>query len=241
MTALKSIFVMVVAVAIVGGTLAIAQPRERDGDGRGAAPRSAPKRMHHARLGADLAKKLGVSAAQVRRAFRETMAAQRGDGCRAKHQALAEELGISVEELEKARDAAGRRGPRALAEELGITVEKLRAAMKAARDRRCTELTDTFAAKLGKSGDEVRAAIRELAGEKLDAAVKRGRISEERAARIRERIASSPCFGLPLGHHAFGGRHRFGGRRHGFGHRGFREGFRRDGSFEPRRGERVPA
>lgn len=241
MTALKSIFVMVVAVAIVGGALAIAQPREREREGRDPAPRSAPKRMHYGRLAAELAKKLGVSAAQVRRAFRETLAAQRGGGCRAKHEALAAELGIGVEELEKAKEAAGRRGPRALAEELGITVEKLRAAMKAARERRCTELTDAFAAKLGKSGDEVRAAIRELAGEKLAAAVKRGRISEERAARIRERIASSPCFGLPLGNHRFG-RHRFGGRRHqGFGRRGFRDGFRRDGSFEPRRGERVPA
>ena len=244
MTALKSVFVMVIAVAIVGGALAVAQPRERDRDER-AAPRKfeprgfhrgGPGRMPHARLAAGLAKKLGVSAAAVRRAFAEVMVENRGGRCAAKDAALAKELGISAEDVRKARDAAGRRGPSALAEELGITVARLREAMKAAREQRCTELTDAFAAKLGKSGDEVRAAIRELASEKLDAAVKSGRISEERAAKIRERIASSPCFGIPLGHH------RGLGRR-GFGHRGgfrerFREGFRRD---EPRRGDRIPA
>lgn len=243
MTALKLIFVMVIAVAIVGGALAVAQPRDRDRDERQAAPRKAEKRMPHARLAADLAKKLGVSTAQLRRAFREVMAENRGGRCEEKGEALAKELGITAAELKKAKDAAGRRGSRALAEELGITLEKLREAMKAAREQRCTDLTNAFAAKLGKSGDEVRAAIRELATEKLAAAVKSGRLSEERAARIRERIAASDCFGLPLAQ-----RHRFGrfGQHRGRMMRRFRrqfrqDGGRRDGSFEPRRGGRVPA
>ena len=237
MTALKSILVMVLAVAIVGGALAVAQPRERDGDRseRRAGPRSGERHALRSGLAADLAKKLGVSAAQVRRALRETLAEKRGGMCEEKDAALAKELGVSVERLREAKRSA--RGPRALAEELGITPEKLREAMIAAREARCTELTNAFAERLGKPGDEVRAAIRELASEKLDAAVKTGRLSEERAARIRERIASSACFGLPLGHHRFGhhrrGFHRFRER--------FREGERRDGSFEPRRGERVPA
>ena len=243
MTALKSILVMVIAVAIVGGALAVAQPRDRDPGERQSAPRKSERRMPHARLAADLAEKLGVSAAQVRSAFGEVMAENRGGRCEEKSEALAKELGITVDELERAKDAAGRRGPRALAEELGVGVEKLREAMKAAREQRCTDLTNAFAAKLGKGGDEVRAAIRELAAEKLESAVRSGRLSEERAARIRERIASSNCFGLPLGrHHRFGGLgHHRGGMMRRFRHRFRQDGERRDGSFEPRRGDRVPA
>jgi len=237
MTALKSVLVMVIAVAIVGGALAVAQPRDRDGSERQSAPR-AEKRALRAGLAGDLARKLGVSAAQVRRALRETLAERRGDRCGEKDAALAGELGVTVERLRDAKRSA--RGPRALAEELGVTVEKLREAMVAAREARCTELTDAFAARLGKSGDEVRAAVRELANERLDAAVKAGRISDERAARIRRRIASSPCFGLPLAQHRFGHRsfrHR-GSRRF---REGFRDGDRRDGSFGHGRGERIPA
>ena len=236
---------MVLAVALVGGALAVAQPSEKRE--RGDAPRKALKRGGHARVAQALAEKLGVSAAQVRDAFRATMAERRGR-CGEKLAALAKELGVSAEELEKAKRAAGRRGPRALAEELGVSVEKLRAAMKAAREAQCTELANSFAAKLGKTGDEVRAAVKELAEERLAAAVKRGRLSEARAEKIRKRMAASPCMGLPLArHHAFGRRHHgFGARRFRQFRRHFRERFgergeRRDGSFEPRGGDRVPA
>ena len=252
MTALKSILVMALAVAVVGGALAVAQP-----SGDGAAKRGGGKAQDgwtrygplghgerhgpHARLAGELAKKLGVTPRELRQALREVRAENRG--CGAKDAALAQQLGITVERLREAKAKAGRRG---LAAELGITEEKLREAMKAAREQRCTDMTNSFAQKLGKTGDEVRAAVKELAAEKLAAAVKKGRLSEERAARIRERVGSSPCFGLPLGHHRFGHRgfHR-GHRFHRFHRRGFRDrgerGERREGSFEGRRGGRIPA
>ena len=50
-------------------------------------------------------------------------------------------------------------------------------------EKRCTELTDALASKLGKSGDEVRAAIKTVLKKKIEAAVDAKRLTSAQADR----------------------------------------------------------
>jgi hypothetical protein len=81
------------------------------------------------------------------------------------------------------------------------TREELRKQMQ----QTCTRFTDALGEKLGKSGDEVRSAIKEVAKDRLAAAVKAGKLTESQADRIRQRIDSSDCAPLGLGKVGFGG------------------------------------
>jgi hypothetical protein len=144
------------------------------------------------------------------------------------------------------------RGPGAslsdLAKELGVSTSKLRDALEAVRsdlgpptppsdgnppskadiERRCTQETDALASKLGKSGDDVRAAIKTVLKKKIEAAVDAKRLTSAQADKLISRIddaACLPAFGGP-GHHGFGCR---GGRGHG----DFRGGPRPGGAVDP--------
>jgi hypothetical protein len=105
-----------------------------------------------------------------------------------------------------------------LAKELGVSTSKLRDALEEVRDdldppappangerpskadieKRCTELTDALASKLGKSGDEVRAAIKSVFKKKIEAAVDAKRLTRAEADRMIARIDDAACAG-PLG------------------------------------------
>jgi hypothetical protein len=115
-----------------------------------------------------------------------------------------------------------RRGPGRhlsdLAKELGVTTTKLRDALEAVHDdlgppdppangqrpskadieKRCTELTDALAKELGKSGDEVRSAIKTVLKKKIEAAVDANRLTRAQADRMIARINDAECVG-PLG------------------------------------------
>lgn len=70
---------------------------------------------------------------------------------------------------------------------------------------------DRFAEELGVSREELDAAFATVVGEQLDAAVEDGRLTQERADRIRER-AEEGGFGFWGGRHGpgrWGGRDRF--------------------------------
>ena len=123
-----------------------------------------------------------------------------------------------------------------LADELGVSEEKLRDALEAVRDdlapprrprrgerpsraqmeRRCNEFTDALAKELGKSGDEVRSAIKSAAKKEIEQAVDDGKLTRTQADRILSRIDDAAC--LPaFGFHGGpgcggpGGPHRPGG------------------------------
>jgi hypothetical protein len=121
---------------------------------------------------------------------------------------------------------APRRHLSELASELDVSASKLRAALRAAHrkvgppdppaegerpsrealEQHCKELTDAVASELGKSGDDVRAAIKSVLEKKIEAAVDAKRLTREQADRMLERIASASC--LPAGP---GGPHGCGG------------------------------
>jgi hypothetical protein len=108
-----------------------------------------------------------------------------------------------------------------LADELGVTEAKLRDAFEAVREdlrppqrprrgqpptkaqmeKRCNELTDALAKELGKSGDDVRAAMKSAAKKGIEEAVDDGHLTRRQADRILSRIddaACAPKFGLHL-------------------------------------------
>jgi hypothetical protein len=145
--------------------------------------------------------------------------------------------GSSSQTMHEFRRGPGPRGAdlSALADELGVTAARLRSALNAVRDevrppswrrngpptRRqmeaaCTRFTDALGDELGKSGDEVRDAIKQVAKDRLDAAVKAGRLTENEADEIRERIDSSDCAPIGPGGPGFGCGGR-GGPGHGPG------------------------
>jgi hypothetical protein len=82
---------------------------------------------------------------------------------------------------------------------------------------RLGKLADELGAKLGVSGDKVRQAMKELALERVDAAVKAGDLTQQQADRIKSCINGGSCprphffrgglrhFGGPMGRHHFGG------------------------------------
>jgi len=133
------------------------------------------------------------------------------------------------------------RGPGAgltdLAKELGVSTSKLRDALEAVRndlgppkppsngnpptradmEKRCTELTDALASKLGTTGDKVRAATKTVLKDKIEAAVKAKDLTRAQADKMIARIDDAAC--LP----PFGGPGP-GGCRGGRGHGHFRGG-----------------
>jgi hypothetical protein len=128
----------------------------------------------------------------------------------------------------------------ALADELGVTEAKLRDAFEAVREdlappqrprrgqpptraqmeKRCNELTDALGKELGKSGDDVRAAMKAAAKKEIEEAVDAGRLTRRQADRILSRIDDAAC-APKIGFHIRGG-HGCGGPGgpHGPGERG---------------------
>jgi hypothetical protein len=116
-----------------------------------------------------------------------------------------------------------------LADELGVTEDKLRDALEAVRpdvkppqrprtdgpptraqmEKRCNELTDALAKELGKSGDDVRAAMKTAAKKEIEEAVDAKRLTRSQADKILSQIddaACAPKFGLHIrGGHGCGG------------------------------------
>jgi hypothetical protein len=112
----------------------------------------------------------------------------------------------------------------ALADELGVTEAKLRDALDAVRqdlappqrprrgerpsraqmEKRCNELTDALAKELGKSGDDVRAAMKAAAKKEIEEAVDAKRLTRSEADRILSRIDDATCAPV-IGFHGHGG------------------------------------
>lgn len=111
-----------------------------------------------------------------------------------------------------------------LAGELDVSQEKLQDALEAVRqdiappqrprrgqrpsraqmERRCNQFTDALAKELGKSGDDVRAAIKSAAKKGVEEAVDDGRLTRSQADRILSRLDDAAC--LPaFGFHGRGG------------------------------------
>jgi hypothetical protein len=107
-----------------------------------------------------------------------------------------------------------------LAKELGVSVEQLREAFEGVRnelggpprrrgfgglprpedlERRCRQLTDALADELGKSGDEVRAAINAVLEADIEKAVDDGRLTRRQADRMIERLDDVGCLPPPFG------------------------------------------
>ena len=121
----------------------------------------------------------------------------------------------------------------ALAGKLGVSTAKLRSALEAVRndvkppsrsrtqpptkqqmEATCTKFTDALGTELGKSGDDVRSALKEVAKDRLAADVKAGRLTQTQADAIQKKIDSSAC--APIGFHGPGPGGCHGG--HGPGH-----------------------
>jgi hypothetical protein len=111
----------------------------------------------------------------------------------------------------------------ALAKELKVTDAQLQSALNAVRDKlgppprpgsgrpsrstlekRCNEFTDTLASELSLSGDTVRAAIKSVAKDEVQAAVQAGRLTQAQADQILSRINSADCL-PPFGPRGAGG------------------------------------
>ena len=115
-----------------------------------------------------------------------------------------------------------------LADELGVSEDKLRDALDAVRqdlappqrprrgqrptraqmEKRCNQFTDALAKELGKSGDDVRAAMKAAAKKGIEDAVDADRLTRSQADRILSRLddaACVPAFGGPGGPGGCGG------------------------------------
>jgi hypothetical protein len=116
--------------------------------------------------------------------------------------ALADKLGVSEDEL---TDALG-----AVREDLGPPRRNRRTQRptRAQLERRCNQITDALAKELDKSGDDVRAAIKAVAREKIEEAVDADRLTRSQADRMLSRIEGAACllaFGPGPGGHGCGG------------------------------------
>ena len=76
-------------------------------------------------------------------------------------------------------------------------------------EKRCNELTDALAKELGKSGDDVRAAIKAAAKKEIEEAVDAKRLTRSEADRILSKLDDAACVPA-FGFHKFGG-HGCGG------------------------------
>jgi hypothetical protein len=142
-----------------------------------------------------------------------------------------------------------------LAKELGVSTSKLKSAIEAAlkevgppkpptdgqppskadMEKHCTELTDALASKLDTTGDKVRAAIKTVLKDKIEAAVDAGKLTRAQADKAIARINDSACL-PPFGGHKIG----FGGCGGGPG-RGHFERHEFRGGPPPGAGIVVPA
>jgi len=104
--------------------------------------------------------------------------------------ALAGELGVTSSELRSALDAAHQK--------LGPPARPSRRPSRSDMEKRCTTETDALANELNLDGDKVRAAIKTVAKQGIEDAVKAGRLSRSRADRMESRIDSATCL-PPLG------------------------------------------
>jgi hypothetical protein len=112
--------------------------------------------------------------------------------------ALAKELGVSTTRLREALDA--------VRDDLGPPAFPPRGEQpsKADMEKRCNELTDALASKLDTTGDKVRAAIKTVLKQKIEAAVDAKRLTRAEADRMIARIDDAACL-PPLGGHGPGG------------------------------------
>jgi hypothetical protein len=99
--------------------------------------------------------------------------------------ALAKELGVSSGDLRDALDA--------VREKLGPPKRPSGPPSRAGMEKRCNEITDALASKLGKSGDEVRAATKKVMKAEIADAVKDKRLTQSQADKILEHIDSAAC------------------------------------------------
>jgi hypothetical protein len=148
---------------------------------------------------------------------------RRGPGGGAKLSALAGELGVSTSKLREALNDAF--------EDVGPPDPPSNGdpPTRADFEKHCTELTDALGDKLGKSGDEVRDAIKSVLKKRIEAAVDANRLTRAQADRMITRIDAAEC--LPPGFHGLvgpGGRGCHGGRGHSPGRGDGRE----PGSFQ---------
>jgi hypothetical protein len=127
---------------------------------------------------------------------------------------LAGELDVSEDKLQDAlvavrQDLAPPRRPR-----------RGQRPSRAQMEKRCNEFTDALAKELGKSGDDVRDAIKSAAKKGVEEAVDDGRLTRSQANRILERLddaACLPAFGLHRGGPGCGGPGGSGGHGPGGG------------------------
>jgi hypothetical protein len=99
--------------------------------------------------------------------------------------ALAKELGVSTSKLRDALDA--------VREDLGPPKRPTGPPSRAQLEKRCKEMTDALASKLGKSGDEVRAAIKAVTKSEIEDAVKDKRLTQSEADKILDRLDDASC------------------------------------------------
>lgn len=122
--------------------------------------------------------------------------------------ALAKELGVSTGDLRDAFDA--------VREKLGPRKRPSDRPSRADLEKRCNEITDSLASKLGKSGDEVRAATKKVMKAEIADAVKDKRLTQSQADKILDRLDKAAC--LPAFGRGPGGHGHCGpppGARHG--------------------------
>ena len=114
--------------------------------------------------------------------------------------ALADKLGVSEDEL---TDALG-----VVRRDVGPS-RRAQRPTRAQLERRCNQITNALAQELDRSGDDVRAAIKAVAREKVEEAVDADRLTRGQADRMLSRIEDAAClpaFGPGPGGHGCGGR-----------------------------------
>jgi hypothetical protein len=119
--------------------------------------------------------------------------------------AAASKLGVSATQLRDAlRKAEAQVGPPNLPQNPN------RNSLRQAFHQHCTAVTDAAAKTLGKSGDELRSALKSAAKEQVDKAQGAGRLTQAEANRIKSRIDASSCVLGPGPHGACGPGGRMG-------------------------------
>jgi DNA-binding transcriptional MerR regulator len=108
----------------------------------------------------------------------------------------AKQLGVSTADLRKALEAAHK--------EVGPPSTQERQQLQQSFEQHCTTVTDALGKALGKSGDDVRSAIKAVAKDRVEYAVDHGRLTRSQADEIEKRIDSSSC--VPPGPGGFNGR-----------------------------------
>jgi biotin operon repressor len=196
----KSMIAALVGVLALGGAaVALANDSStRAGDGREAAgalsiaggPLVTFGKGPDGSFAEDLAAELDLSTEEVEQALEAVAEKRRADHRQQMAENLSEHLeGVSVDDIEAA---------------LAVAEEQMHEAFEDGDPPRPDQFAATLAEELGLSEDEVEDALaalreeafsvhREEAGERLDEAVESGKLSEEEADAIRERLESLPA------------------------------------------------